>query len=82
MFTGKGFETVIASPPDYDKLVAEIYYNGLFVALVSQERAEGQFDIETPGADLIEEELIRKVDADGFTKAVEIACQRLRGEKN
>ncbi len=70
---------MIASPPDYDELVAEIYYNGLFVALVSQERGKGIFDIETPGANLIEMEVVRKVDADGFTKAIEVACQQLKG---
>ena len=72
---------MLASPPDYDRLVAEIYYEGLFVALVSQERGEGLFDIETPGPNLIEKEIMRKVDADGFRKAIEEACQRLQGKK-
>ena len=81
MLKGKGFETMIASPSDYDELVAEIYYDGLFVALVSQERGKGLFDLETPGPNLIEKEITRKVDAEGFKKAVEEACQRLKGEK-
>lgn len=81
MIEEKGFETMIASFPDYEKLVAEIYYDGLFVALVSQERGTGLFDIETPGPNLIEKEVIRKVDAGGFKKAVEEACQRLKAEK-
>ncbi len=76
-----GFETMIASPPDYDELVAEIYYDGLFVALVSQERGKGIFDIETPGPNLLEREVTQKVDAEGFKKAVEEACQRLKGER-
>ncbi len=74
------FDTMICSLSDHDKLVAEIYYNGLFVALVSQERGEGLFDIETPGLTLVESLVIRKVDVDGFIKAVEVACRRLKGE--
>ena len=78
MLKGKGFEMMIVSLPDYDELVAEIYYDGLFVALVSQERGKGLFDIETPGPNLIEMEVIRKVDANGFKNALEEACQRLK----
>jgi hypothetical protein len=81
MLERKGFETLIASPPDYDELVAEIYYDGLFVALVSQEHGKGLFDIETPGPNLVEREVARKVNLDGFRKAVEEACRRLRGEE-
>lgn len=81
MLTGKGFETLIASPPEYEELVAEIYFDGRFVALVSQERSVGVFDIETPGLNLIEKEVIRKVDLNSFSQAVEEACKRLRGEK-
>lgn len=81
MIKGIGFEIMIASPPNYDELVAEIYYDGLFVALVSQERGKGLFDIETPGVNLIEKEVMRKVDADGFMRAVTVACQRLKGEQ-
>lgn len=79
MLEGKGFETVIASPPDHDELVAEIYCDGRFVALVSRERGSGLFDLETPGPNLLEKEVIRKVDADGFRKAMEEACRRLKG---
>jgi hypothetical protein len=76
----KGFETVIASPPEYERLLAEIYYDGLFVAQISQERGEGVFDLETPGTDLVEEMVTRKVDLHELLRAVEEACQRLRGE--
>lgn len=81
MIKNKGFETMIASPSDYDELVAEIYYDGLFVAMVSQERGKGLFDIETPSQNLIEDQILRRVDAVGFMKAVEVACQRLKEEK-
>ena len=81
MIKEKQFETILASPPDHDGLVAEIYCDGLFVALVSQERGEGLFDIETPGLNLVEDRVIRKFDAVGFGKAVEEACHRLLGKK-
>lgn len=71
---------MIASPSEYEELVAEIFYDGLFVALVSQERGSGLFDIETPGLDLVEDYVTRKVDVAGFIKAIETACQRLSGE--
>ena len=77
---GKRFETVIASPPEYGRLLAEIYYDGLFIAQITQERSEGVFDLETPGTDLVEEMVTRKVDLQGFLRSVEEACQRLRGE--
>jgi hypothetical protein len=80
MLKRKGFELMIASPPDHDSLVAEIYYDGLFVALISQERGNGVFEIETPGPNLVEKEVIRKVEVEGFQKIVELACKRLRGE--
>ncbi len=63
----------IASPPEYERLVAEIYFGDRFVALVSEERGVGQFDLETPGLELIESSILRKVDLDGFLKAVEEA---------
>lgn len=33
----KGFEILIASPPDREKLVAEIWYNEILVAEINQE---------------------------------------------
>ena len=81
MLKNKGFETVIASPPDYDRLVCEIYHDGEFFALVSQERREGLFDLETPGPDLPEKGVIRKVDLSGFQQAVATACRRLKGDE-
>ena len=72
------FEVIIASPPDYDDLVAEIYYGGRFVALISQERGPGLFELETPQSAFAEKDVLRKVDLDGFKNAVETACNRLR----
>jgi hypothetical protein len=74
-----GIEILLASPPDHFGLVAEIYYNGKFVALVAQERGPGQFDVKTPGVDVVEREVTRQVDARGLVTAIESACERLGG---
>ena len=81
MIKGKEFATILASPPEYDQLVAEIYWDGLFVALISQELAPGVFQIEMPGPDLQEAQIRRSVELNGFLRAVEDACRRLREEK-
>ena len=73
MINKQGFETVIASPPAYNQLVAEVYYNGLFVALVSQERGPGVFDIETPSPEELEWAITHKVELDGFLTAIQEA---------
>lgn len=75
------FETTIASLPDHDQLVAEIYCDGLFFALVSQERGNGLFDIETPGRNLTEGEVTRKVDLNLFLIAAREARECLAGDK-
>jgi len=79
-FKNQGFEVVLASPPDYEELTAEISFDGKFVALVSRERGIDQLEIEIPGLDLDENQIVRKVSLKGFLDAVEIACKRLRGE--
>jgi hypothetical protein len=77
MLRNIGFELLLASPPEYERLVAEIYYDGLFVALVSQERGPGLFEVEMPAANVVESEVIRRVDLPGFVAALEKAGQRL-----
>lgn len=81
MLKDKGFETLIASDPDHERLVCEIYFEGLFVALVSQERAEGLYDLETPGPGVVEEKVTRRVDLIGFQDALYKAYQQLKGER-
>lgn len=76
----KGFEILIASPHDYERLVAEIYCDGKFVALLSQEGSSGRFDLETPGPNLKEDQITRKVDLMGFKTALDLACKKLKGE--
>jgi len=76
-----GFKTMLVSLPDYDNLVAEIYYNGLFFALISQERGFGIFDIEVPSQYPIEANLIRKVELNSFLEITKTACERLIGKR-
>ena len=80
MVTGKGFEIIVASLPDYQRLVAEIYYDGKFVLLISNEKSIENFDVETPGSEMKEGALTHKVDLDGLKIAMDIACQKLKGE--
>ncbi len=63
-----------------NSLVAEIYCNGRFMALVSQERGKCLFDIEIPTRNCIESEMFRKVEVEKFIAAIQAACQRLKGE--
>ena len=81
MLKNKGFEMLIASPPDHEGLVAEIYCDGLFVAAISQERGAGIFDLEMPGTNLMENRMLRCVDWVGFRNIVDEACRCLKNEK-
>lgn len=80
-FKNQGFEVILASPPEYERLTAEIFYDGKFIALISQERNEGEFDFETPGAGLDENQILRKIDLTGFREALDLAYRRLRREE-
>ncbi len=80
MLKGIGFEILLASPPSYHKLVAEIYYQGKFVLLVNQEKGPNLFEVETPGYNLVQSEVVRRVELSGLLTTIEIACQRLAGD--
>lgn len=77
MLTEKGYEIILASPSEYEGLVAEIYLDGLYVATIHQERGPGLFAINFPGAGLDETRLAREVDLSGFVNAVREASARL-----
>jgi hypothetical protein len=72
-----GFEFLLASPPEYNGLVAEIYCDGRFVALINQERGPGLFELEMPGPDVAESEVLRRIDLHGFLATIQEACARL-----
>ena len=73
----RDLEFVLASPSDHERLVAETYYKDLYVATVSEERGAGLFEVETPGTDLVESLVIRKLDLDKFLYAVRRAREIL-----
>ena len=77
MLENAEFQLLIASLPDHDRLVAEIYFRGKFVGLVSQERGDGLFDVETPGVGLDESQITHRVDLLDFVAAIEHARSKL-----
>jgi hypothetical protein len=77
MLKCQGFEILMASPPDYARLVAEVYFDGKFVALISQERGPELYDVETPTPDMDGSQIARRVDAQGLIAAITVACERL-----
>jgi hypothetical protein len=71
---------VICSDVDYDNLIAEIYYDDKFVALISQEEGPSKLKVEFSGPTQNEEAILRKVDLDWFQHALEEAKEKLIGE--
>jgi len=71
------FNIIIASLVGYEYLVAEIYCNDKFVALISQERGRGDYDLEVPGCDVLETEVIRRTNMLNFIKAINRAATML-----
>lgn len=67
------YQVVIASPPDYDELVAEIYFAGNFVAQLTMENGNDHIKLEIADAVVDQSMVCRKVDLNGFLEAVEIA---------
>lgn len=73
----KSFKIVVCSDLDYEQLIAEIYYEEKFVALVSQEEGPSSLKLEFPGQNQNEEAIIRRVDLKGFQEALEAAKNKL-----
>jgi hypothetical protein len=71
------FHIIVASPSDYEELVAEIYVGGKYVALISQEEGGERLKIELPGTDLDEGVIQRVVNLDVFLQAIAAAKARL-----
>lgn len=69
----------VCSDTDFEQLIAEIYVNGKFVALVSQENGADLMQVEFPGQDLNEAAITRKVDFDILCDALMKARAELRG---
>ncbi len=74
------FKIMIASDEEHEKVVAEIFIDGKFAALVNQDEGPEKLQIEFPGSSLQEDMLVRKVDFNDFTKSLEMARKKLLGE--
>ncbi len=62
---------------DYEKLIAEIYYKGQYVALINQDDGLENLKIELPGADDDGELVLREIDLSVFEEALELARREL-----
>ncbi|MXY56073.1 MAG: hypothetical protein F4029_11905 [Gammaproteobacteria bacterium] len=76
---GVGFETIIASPYDYEELVAEMYFDGKFIGQIIKEKGDDQMEIEFGDPEALPEAICRKADLDGFLVCVQTARDRLAG---
>ncbi len=73
----ESFSLMIASDDEHDRVFAEIYCSGLFVALISQEQGPESAMIELPDPGFAETHIIRKVSLQGFQEAIEKAKAEL-----
>lgn len=77
VFMEEDYKIVIASLPEYNNVVAEIYSNNLFVGLISHE-ISGEYIFETPGIDIDQDLVKRKVDWFKIRDVVNDACDKLK----
>lgn len=68
----KMFRITVASDIDYGTLIAEIYFDNEFIALVSQDEGKRQFNLELPMRDSL-----TVVPLDEFVDAVSKAKKQL-----
>jgi hypothetical protein len=68
---------VIASDIDHEKLIAEIYCDGRYVALLSQDEGEDNLNIVFPDRGAQDESLQRSVDFAWFKNALDQAKEKL-----
>jgi len=70
-----GFKTIIASDPDYEKVVIEIYCDDKFVCLISQDKGPDRLELVFPEQTNLY--ITRSVYLDWFVDAVQKAKDRL-----
>jgi hypothetical protein len=78
----ENFTITVASDDEHESVYAEIYCQGKFVALVSQEGGPEQMRIEFPHGDLNEAMIARSVAVEDFRQALTAAVERLSGNKS
>ena len=75
-----GLKVLICSDVGYDKLIAEIYCDDKYVALISQEDGADRLAVEFPGPGMNEEAIARKVDLAWVEAALPAARRKLLGD--
>lgn len=73
----KGWGYLIASPPEHEKCVVEIYLDGKFVLQVCRGQNSEDSIIEIAGANLKEELIARNVPLEGLISAIQEAKKLL-----
>ncbi|QDQ28440.1 hypothetical protein FNU76_19915 [Chitinimonas arctica] len=69
----------VCSDTDFEQLIAEIYIDDKFVALVSQDEGVDNLRVEFPGSDQNESTITRKVDFEVLCHALSNARRELVG---
>jgi len=64
------YKIIIASDFEHEKVFAEIYKNGKFIALVSQENGIDNLEIEFPDNSVDQSLILRKINYDSFFNAL------------
>lgn len=72
-----GLKVLICSDVGYDKLIAEIYHDGKYVALISQEDGPDRLVVEFPGPGMNEQAIARQVDLAWLEAALPAAKRKL-----
>ena len=72
-----GSEILLVSSPQYEKLTAEIFWDGKFVALINQDDGLDQLKIEFPANDLNESKILRNIELNLFFRLIELAWDKL-----
>lgn len=74
----QGLEVVLSSDGQYEQLTAEIFCDGKFVALISQDDGPEALKIEFPANDVDENSVLRKIDLATFEQGIERAKTRIK----
>ena len=77
----KAYRIQVCSDVDYENLIAEVYVEGKFVALVSREDLSQGFCVEFPGPEQHEPAISRRVDLLTLLEALDEAKAQLAGKQ-
>ena len=72
-----GIEIIMSSDVSYEKLIAEIYCDGKFVALLNQDNGIEDIVVEFPSTRCAEDKVLRKINLNILEKGIELAKEKL-----